>query len=116
MSAQLPRAPIHEALLELIENASQAAAAAHQNGGAAIAITAKRDKAGFRITVDDNGAGVAQEVRDDLFKRAASTRGSIGMGLILVRQLLHLIQGDLELERSSGEGARFVISVPVKTS
>jgi signal transduction histidine kinase len=75
-----------------------------------------RGQPGFQIIVADNGTGVARDIRSDLFKRATSTKGSIGMGLILVRQLLHLIQADLQLQATSDSGSEFVIKLPERSA
>ena len=111
LTVNLPEAPVREALGELLANAATAPRA---NGtGPEVRISAKRsEENGVEITVSDNGTGVEQKVRDDLFKRATSTKGHIGMGLIITRQLLHVIGGEVELESSGAQGTNFVVTLP----
>lgn len=64
--------------------------------------------------VSDNGPGVADEVRDNLFERGSSTRGG-GMGLYLSKQILEGLDGSIELvDASLHEGATFRVMLPTR--
>lgn len=110
LTVDLPRAPIYEALKELIVNAANAPRA--EGVDPEVIVTGASENGVVRLEVTDNGTGIDPAVRGDLFKRAASTKGTVGMGLIIVRQLMRLISGDVELEDSGPDGARFALSLP----
>ena len=113
LSIDMPPAPLEEAIIELVRNAVEAP----RNNGATptISITSAMKNDAVQIVVTDNGAGIDPHVRDDLFKRAASTKGSIGIGLIVTRNLLHLVGADVGVEDYSG-GACFAITLPTPRS
>ena len=74
------------------------------------------DDTGSRVcvTVTDNGPGVATEVSPRLFRPFASTKGvrGTGLGLYISRQLVREAEGELDLVKHSGTGARFLIWLP----
>ena len=102
--------PVREALVELLSNAAYAATKADRPPR--ITIEGSHKDGHVLIDVDDNGGGIAEQVKPDLFKQAASTSGGIGMGLILVRQLLRFVGGDVTLVRTDSAGSTFRIRVP----
>jgi len=71
-----------------------------------------------RVTLEvlDRGSGLPQDVRNRLFEPYVSTkrRGS-GLGLSLVRDIVHQHGGTITLEDRSGGGARAVVALPRAT-
>jgi signal transduction histidine kinase len=67
------------------------------------------------VAVTDNGAGVAPEIVERLFRPFASTKGrrGTGLGLYISRQLVREVAGDLGLVPAPGRGARFLVWLPV---
>jgi two-component system cell cycle sensor histidine kinase/response regulator CckA len=69
-----------------------------------------------RLTVRDNGMGMAPEVRERMFEPFYTTkevgRGT-GLGLAIVWQLLHQTGGRIEVESKPGEGTAFHVYFPV---
>ncbi len=68
-----------------------------------------------RITVDDDGPGIAAGERDRVFafgERGPTQASGNGIGLALVRLVLERAGGRIELERSPLGGARFIVTVP----
>ncbi len=65
----------------------------------------------LRIEVRDNGPGVPDRLVNQIFTPFFSTKthGS-GIGLAMVRQLVHRNGGTVRYARSVGGGARFIIS------
>jgi signal transduction histidine kinase len=64
------------------------------------------------IAVNDNGPGVAEELRDRLFEPFATTRGgSHGLGLAIVREIARAHDGDARYLRGA-DGARFELVLP----
>ena len=74
------------------------------------------DDTGARVcvTVSDNGAGVSPEIAQRLFRPFASTKGAkgTGLGLYISRQLVREAEGELDVVKHEGPGARFLVWVP----
>jgi signal transduction histidine kinase len=98
-------------LVNLIDNAVKHG----RTGGGVFVGVDTTDRRFVRVTVDDDGAGIASADRDRVFalgERAATTAGGSGIGLALVRLMLERTGGRVDLEQSPLGGARFVIAVP----
>lgn len=108
---RLPRDLIEHALVELIENAIHADRGARRKGKVDVAVSSEQDRA--TITVTDDGCGIPDDIVKHLFTRTQSTRGHIGFGLILTRQMLRLIRGDVELAATGDAGTSFSIMLPI---
>ena len=70
-----------------------------------------------RIRVSDQGPGVPDEDRDQIFRRfhrGRDTRGQagFGLGLAIGRELAERMGGELVLEDSDGPGAQFTLRLP----
>lgn len=72
----------------------------------------------LRITVRDQGAGIAAEAMDRLFtpfaqgsSEVARTYGGTGLGLKVSRDLARLMGGDLTVYSRQGNGAAFTLAV-----
>ncbi|MFJ6023089.1 ATP-binding protein [Brevundimonas sp. NPDC092305] len=72
----------------------------------------------LRITVRDQGAGIAAEAMDRLFapfaqgsSEVARTYGGTGLGLKVSRDLARLMGGDLTVSSRPGAGAAFTLAV-----
>jgi signal transduction histidine kinase/ligand-binding sensor domain-containing protein len=73
------------------------------------------DKVGIRIS--DNGYGVPVEIQEKIFEPFFTTKPTgegTGLGLSLSYEIItHGNNGSLQLEKTSGEGASFLILLPV---
>ena len=69
------------------------------------------------VVVEDDGPGVADDVRGDLFeafRRDGTSIGrSVGLGLHLVRRFTELHGGDVAVDDRPGGGARFTVRLPL---
>jgi two-component system NtrC family sensor kinase len=71
-----------------------------------------------RIEVTDSGPGVPREIRARVFDPFFTTKPDgegTGLGLALARGIVEGHGGAIAVESSPGEGARFVIELPVGT-
>ncbi|MCF0259396.1 MAG: transporter substrate-binding domain-containing protein [Erysipelotrichaceae bacterium] len=73
------------------------------------------------VIVEDNGIGMNPEFMDkmwDSFTRATDTRinkiQGAGLGLSIVRQLVELMNGTVEVESEINKGTRFIVSLPLE--
>jgi signal transduction histidine kinase len=112
ISVELSRDLVEHALVELTENAIHASGGAKRRGRVTISLERRDGQA--CINVSDNGSGVSEEIERHLFVRAQSTRGHIGFGLVLTRQMLRLMRGDLQLAATGPDGATFRIVLPIR--
>ncbi len=98
-------------LVNLIENAVK-----HGRPGGHVFVGVEViDGCFVRVSVDDDGPGIATADRDRIFaigERAATGASGSGIGLALVRLMLERAGGRVGLEDSRLGGARFVVIVP----
>ena len=66
------------------------------------------------IVLQDNGPGVAADMREQIFEPFFTTRASgTGLGLAVVRALIDAHGGGIELDPAYRNGARFVLTLPL---
>ena len=72
------------------------------------------DGDGHRITVADNGPGIAPEIRDQLFSPFQSDKGhrGTGLGLAVVAKIAAEHGGDVAADDRDGGGAVFTLRLP----
>jgi PAS domain S-box-containing protein len=103
---------LHQVFINLITNACHAM----PEGAGRLQIGAEVTRVGLlAIHVQDNGAGVPPDLQTRIFEPFFTTkdggRGS-GLGLSIVRKILHHHGGDILLRSEIGQGTRFTVSVP----
>jgi two-component system osmolarity sensor histidine kinase EnvZ len=86
-----------------------------------IAITGHRDHRWLTVTVDDDGPGIPQAKREEVFKpflrldddARNQDRGGTGLGLAIARDIARSHGGDIQLGDSPMGGLRATVRVPV---
>jgi signal transduction histidine kinase len=76
-----------------------------------------RDAQFARIAIADNGPGIPSEIKDKIFDPFFTTKqvgAGTGLGLSICYQIVEQHGGEIECISTPGEGAEFVITVPVK--
>lgn len=104
-AARLDPAMLGEIIENLLRNAREAAPA-----GGHVTLGVRRNGAEALIEVEDDGPGVAPELRERVFDLYYTTkpRGT-GLGLSLVAQMAAAMGGGVRVEDAPGGGARFVV-------
>jgi DNA-binding response OmpR family regulator/anti-sigma regulatory factor (Ser/Thr protein kinase) len=88
-----------------------------------ITVTLSRDAAAARLEVADTGIGIAIDdlpLIFDRFRRGeapqAAARVGSGLGLALVRELVDLHSGHIDVHSTPGTGSTFVVTIPFGTA
>lgn len=100
---------LEQALINLLKNAADATAAQVRP---AVAVSARLSRGGrLRIEVADNGHGVPEELAAHIFTPFFSTKKQgRGIGLAMVRHLVHGNGGTVRYARAVSSGARFIVT------
>lgn len=79
---------------------------AHTSEGVSFSVDVRRDGGSIVLTIDDQGPGFSDSTA---IERGASSSGSTGLGLDIVRRTAEASGGDLEIGQSADGGARVVV-------
>ena len=113
-SLQADRLKLSQALVNLIQNAVQAT-----GKDAPVRISARAvDGGAVELAVEDDGPGVAPDLRPRLFQPFSAGKDSpgLGMGLYMARLIAESHGGSIRLVDPAGGGARFELLVPATAS
>lgn len=98
----------------LLENAIR-----HSPRGGRVALTAREVGERVELAVRDEGPGVPETAREQIFEafyrgpdERAAGGGGAGLGLTIARELARAHGGELALRRTEGPGACFVLTLP----
>jgi CheY-like chemotaxis protein len=100
-------------LLNLLSNALK-----YNRPGGRVRLAVQADEAQVHLLVDDTGVGMTPEQLAHLyepFNRLGREGGAVegsGIGLVLTRQLLRLMRGEIAVDSAVGRGTRIRISLP----
>jgi NtrC-family two-component system sensor histidine kinase KinB len=82
-----------------------------------VIIHAEKEEGSVRISVRDQGPGIAPEYQSRIFDRFFRIPGTEaagnGLGLSISRELITAMNGEMGLDTSPGQGASFWITLPV---
>jgi signal transduction histidine kinase len=106
----LERSRMERVFLNLMSNSLEAT-----RDGGLIRISAREEDGAFLVQIDDNGSGISDEVRQQLFLPFFShgKRSGLGLGLALSRQTVLDHGGQLWVGEKDTPGARFFVRLPV---
>jgi signal transduction histidine kinase/HD-like signal output (HDOD) protein len=109
---------LKQIIINLVKNAAEAMVE-----GGSIAITTSnivaRDKVmGVRIDVRDDGPGIPEKIKDNLFSPFMTTKshGHSGLGLSVVHKTTQELGGTIECETTEEQGTCFTLSLPLNHS
>ncbi|MCA9669033.1 MAG: PAS domain-containing protein [Myxococcales bacterium] len=107
----LDAAQVGQLLLNLITNAQDAS-----SSGDTIHVETSTDGTVARLTVRDEGAGMAPDIAERAFEPFYSTKSAdrgTGLGLPSVRDIVTAVRGQVALESRPGEGTTVTIELPL---
>ncbi|MHC4937898.1 MAG: sensor histidine kinase [Planctomycetota bacterium] len=113
LQLQSDLAPIDGALPELEQAIANLVRNAAESGdGIEIRVATHGDADGVLIEVSDDGKGIAPDIRGRVFEPFFTTRqdeGGTGLGLSLVRAIVHAHGGRVQLESDQGTRVRVIL-------
>ena len=106
---------LEQVMTNLLENAAR-----HAPPKSTVAVTANARKRAreVSITVADEGIGVPEHERQrifDAFRRGEGSRSS-GIGLAICKAIVEAHGGAIEVQRTEGGGATFIVSLPARVA
>ena len=81
-----------------------------------VVITTKKISNKVEIKIADNGNGISQRVVDKIFQPFFTTKPTgegTGLGLSLSYDIIKTHGGEIRVESTEGEGAKFIINLPI---
>lgn len=114
---------LQQILTNLISNAIKFT----DRGGIAVRVmleAEKEEKAELRFSVQDSGIGIAAEDQDKLFRIYGQLKkpgnevraGGSGLGLVICKRLLEMMDGEIEVDSEPGKGSEFSFNLPLRKS
>ncbi len=100
-----------QAILNLLKNAANAI---EFEGEITVSLVWNLMKNRYRIYIEDTGHGIPEDSLDKIFHPFYTTRSKgTGLGLAMVKKILHVHDGDIEVESKVGEGSLFTLELPI---
>jgi len=106
---------IEHVFFNIIDNA-----ASYNTHNGRISIENEIDGSSALVTIKDTGIGIPEELRERIFERffrvdKARSRetGGTGLGLSIVKHCLEILNWDIKVKSSSGNGSEFIITIPL---
>jgi PAS domain S-box-containing protein len=98
-----------QVLFNLLRNAVEA-----MPSGGTLTVADARTERGVELSIRDTGDGIAAQSLEHIFDKFFTTKPTgTGLGLALARKILDAHGAQIEAHSSAGEGATFVIILPV---
>ena len=102
---------ISRAMVNLIKNAIQSIPP-KRRGKVQVGLKQKKDMA--VISVQDNGSGIPEDIRQQMFMPNFTTKTSgMGLGLAIVKKIIENAKGNIWFETELEKGTVFYIEIPV---
>ncbi|MBK6579723.1 MAG: HAMP domain-containing protein [Sandaracinaceae bacterium] len=108
------REQVAQVLVNLVQNARDAALARHGMRGGVVRVVLRADREGVLVSVLDNGPGIPLDQRDTVFEPYYTTKSTgTGLGLAIVQRIVEDHGGLIELGEGLDGGAGFRVFFPV---
>jgi signal transduction histidine kinase len=117
VSPTLPRVHgDHERLRQLLWNLLSNAVK-YTDAGDEVEVSARKDNGTLAVAVRDHGPGIPSDAQDVIFEKFGRISGAgkpgAGLGLFIARSIAEAHGGTLEVESEAGQGATFVLRLPL---
>lgn len=115
--AMIDSQQVQQVILNLLLNAEQAIEEKGIEGRIVITTGQSEDRKRFRVWISDNGIGIADQHKERIFDPFFTTRPvqqGAGLGLSISHGIVTEHGGTIRVESRKGEGATFVVEIPLK--
>jgi signal transduction histidine kinase len=110
-AVDVDEAQLRQALVNLIRNAREVL-----SRGGEVALWVGREDDHVMVCVDDDGSGIAEDVRGAIFDPFYTTKQhGTGLGLAVTRSIVEAHHGTIACEPRQPHGTRFRIALPIPT-
>ena len=106
---------LEQVIVNLLSNAAK-----YTNPGGHVSLSVSTEEEGCVIHVSDTGVGIAPELLPQIFdyftqadRSLDRSKGGMGIGLSLVKRLVELHGGRVEVSSTVGQGSDFVVMLPL---
>ena len=106
---------VYTALINILDNAIDACIKDGTSGNKQITFGVKTDKRYVYFTVADNGIGMDEKTRENIFSLFYSSKGrkGTGLGLFISNKIVGQHSGTIEVDSVLGKGSTFTIKIPL---
>ena len=106
-------------ILQVLSNLIGNALKFTPNGGN-VSLSARKDATEIEISVTDNGPGVPEDKRSEIFQRFSqlkmNDRRGLGLGLFISKWIVEAHNGRIRVASEVGKGSTFNFTLPVSLS
>lgn len=107
------RVQLQQVIFNLVTNAVHAMAEMEESARRIVISTTDADGM-VRLTIEDSGCGMSEEVRGRIFDPFFTTKATgMGVGLAICRSIVELHRGTIDVRSTPGQGSTFEIAIPV---
>ena len=111
--AVLDRTQLIRIITNLVKNATQSIP--EEQDLKVVFVTVKEVDDNVVISVTDNGIGIAEHNREQIFEPKFTTKTSgMGLGLGIIKNIIENYKGTITFETEHGKGTTFIVSLPKK--
>lgn len=116
--SQLPSINTNSSFLSIvIKNIIENGIKFNKSKNPIIAVTTKETENFFQILISDNGIGIPEEYRSQIFEmfqrlHNKSEFAGSGLGLSICKRIMERLGGDIHVESKEGKGSTFILSLP----